>query len=1115
MADYDRPYLALKVEQLAAIATENWSDPGVLEEVGRELTEYRTSAPSRALLIQVHKRLRELQIRPPSRKEGESPSARTTEEYSADRPTTGATPGQSLSMIAEEDAVRSDALFVLGQEVIVRGTTRQQGIVAGSPFWGQGEWHYDVFFGAGNRRTYRESDLLPREVSVEWTGLEGLLRNLALLKLHGRLSDNLYALYGSRTQFEVYQFRPAVKFLGNPDQRLLIADEVGLGKTIEAGIIYLELQARLSLERVLVVCPSSLREKWRDEMKLRFDEEFIIYDSPGMRRFLQQYEEYGANARTRGIVSLELLRRPEFADRFLELGLHLDLVIIDEAHHCRNSTTQSHRLATILSENADAMLLLTATPLQTGNEDLFNLFRILAPGEFDNFSAFLARLEPNEYVNRAAQILATGDHKSALETLRRVETTRERHRFTGNPYYREVVNTLEERFLSQEKLVAAQRRLVELNTLANIFTRTRKREMAENVPLREAYTLKVGFSPEEAAFYQKIIDYVRSEFARQHGTNFASGWVTVMRERQAASCISAALQRFGDLANSGDDPDEEGLLDPTILGESDGDVAPILRRIWYGQAASQGRNIGVDTKYQIFLEALKGLLAEDNHSKIIVFSFFRDTIEYLYRNLRAERIDVSYLHGGIAVADRAAVIDHFRESPDTRVLISSDVGSEGLDFQFCNTIFNYDLPWNPMKVEQRIGRVDRFGQKSPKVRVFNLVIENSIESRILERLYERIGLFQRAVGDIEAILGEEIRELYRQVYTARLSPHQEVALAEDAARNIIRRQQEMEEFEQKRLQFMGQEAIFSTLVEKTIEAGNFVSERELSALVQSFVREAFPRAHLDRNEPFDGTYSLDIDHELRNYLQTYVYRRLRTDQTAHAFLRHVEPAKILPVTFSDELASQRKLLHFVTLRHPLAQAAADYWREQARPEAEMALVDLRTDEVPAGDYYFYVFLLEAEGLERTTRLVPVAVVPAQGDVHVRLSERLLRLIQTTASPANGRPQLKPATLIEAEENARRYMTLRRDELEGEIRRSNDALINARIAAITQSYEARRLHVEATLEKVSEARIRRMHEGRLRNLKGDYEAKRERLEEQRHVSVSFSLVLRGCARITGE
>ncbi|MDT8287812.1 MAG: hypothetical protein RQ748_11940, partial [Elusimicrobiales bacterium] len=340
-----------------------------------------------------------------------------------------------------------------------------------------------------------------------------------------------------------------------------------------------------------------------------------------------------------------------------------------------------------------------------------------------------------------------------------------------------------------------------------------------------------------------------------------------------------------------------------------------------------------------------------------------------------------------------------------------------------------------------------------------------------------------------------------------LTPAEEEKLAEEAAQNIVRRQQELEEFEQKRLQFMGQEAIFSTLVDHTIESGSYVSQGEVRALVESFIEGRFSHTYLDCNQAGDDTFSLEVGHDFRRHMLEHSMQV--KDGAAREFTRHLEPGKTLPVTFSDEMAFQRKLLHFINLRHPLTRAAVAYWRHSADPAAELARVRLVTEDVRAGDYYFFVFKLDATGIDRTTRLVPIAVVAENGDVYSALSERLLHLLQTSAVPWSGSaPAVQLAQLTEAEENAKRYMTLRRNELETEITRANEALVNARLTAIEQSYQAKTRQVEQTLQKVSEQRIRRLHQGRLRNLEAQYRIRRQEIESHRNVSVSFSLMLRG-------
>ena len=524
--------------------------------------------------------------------------------------------------VAELHAAIAPPKFSNNQEVQLQNEPRRRGIILGEPIDSNGRWQYEVFFG-DEKRYVAEADLLVvSEFEFDASGqivfgkLKDLLRHLALVKLRNPLSDNLYSLYASRTKFEVYQFKPALKFLRNPDQRLLIADEVGLGKTIEAGIIFLELQARLDIARVLVVCPSGLRTKWCDEMRLRFDETFTILNPEQFNHFLQSYRRNPNTERLKGIVSLEMIRRQEFADILREYQVHFDLVIIDEAHHCRNTGTLTNEIAHVFSEIADAMLLLTATPINLGDENLFELLRILNPEEFDNYEAFKLRLEPNTHINAAARLLSAGQVQSAIQQLRRVEMTSEQRRFSGNPYYDEILRLLQQKQPSPEDLIAAQRRIFDLNTIANIFTRTLKRNVQEKTPIRAVYKRVVCFTPVEQKFYNIVIKTVRRQFIRLTGSSWASAWAVIMRARQAASCISAMRERLQqELARQYIDSIEDEVAAQEIMGEESHSEAldslenPDLELLNAAKAVEE-----TDTKFEEFLRALEEVLREDANS---------------------------------------------------------------------------------------------------------------------------------------------------------------------------------------------------------------------------------------------------------------------------------------------------------------------------------------------------------------------------------------------------------------------------------------------------------------------------------------------------------------------
>ena len=319
-------------------------------------------------------------------------------------------------------------LFNVGDQVSPRSNPTKVGVVLEVQRQKNGNLEYRVFFGANQQDWYRESSLsatIPVDDTPKATDGSKFLKDMALIKLKSNLSDTLYSYRASRTKVEPYQFKPAIKFFESSSQRLLIADEVGLGKTIEAGIIYLELKARTDLSRVLVICPSSLRYKWRDEMFNRFNEEFQIFDSTGFREQLQQYNNYGDAVHLKAIVSIETVRQKQITELIEKVRLTLGLVIIDEAHHMRNSATLNHQVGRVLSDISDSLLMLSATPIQLHNSDLFNLFRVMDEGQFNNFLEFEQMRDPNIHINRASQTLSINpaSYVPALETLRNVERT--------------------------------------------------------------------------------------------------------------------------------------------------------------------------------------------------------------------------------------------------------------------------------------------------------------------------------------------------------------------------------------------------------------------------------------------------------------------------------------------------------------------------------------------------------------------------------------------------------------------------------------------------------------------------------------------------------------------
>lgn len=704
-----------------------------------------------------------------------------------------------------------EAKFVKGDKVIIKALGNKIGIIDGDPKETKGKLFSPVSIDPSQPSSYYPEDSLekfipPKSVeqllkSKEFSHIEDFIQALIYKKLEKPLSDNLYTFYASRTEFQVHQFKPVLKFLNTFKQRLLLADEVGLGKTIEAGIIITEMSARLGeLSRVLIVCPSMLTLKWEEEMRKRFSLDFNILKRDDFIKFMQRYAEYGEAEKIKGIMTLQTLRSNRMIESLREVAPHFDIVIVDEAHYMRNPETLSSELGEVLSELADAMLFLSATPLQLGTPDLFNLLGLLIPEEFADFALFHNLIAPNEYINNALRRLY--EPSAAIELLQMVEETSQKERFIKNPFYREAIDLLSNtNKLSREQAIRLQKLLIELNCLSYVFTRTKKRDVEIQFPIREARVIRVQFTPEEMEFYSAVTDFVSEHFTTRYGSSQGISFAVIMPQRQVASCIQAMKDNLDNIIKKrvikAPSKDNGDIIDPSLdVGSSWKLENRELSSI--AELKRSANKVGnSDTKFDKFLEALRELAKEDPSAKIMVFAFFKKTLEYLRRKLEASEYSkkVALIHGDIPTKDRQKIIKKFRQTDEIKILLSSEVGGEGLDFEFCNVIFNYDLPWNPMRVEQRIGRLDRYGQRHEKILIYNFSMVGTIDDEILNRLYRRINVFERFIGDLDAILGDQITELTRDIFNTKLTQEQKIQKIEKVAENIARRQKELEEFE--------------------------------------------------------------------------------------------------------------------------------------------------------------------------------------------------------------------------------------------------------------------------------------------------------------------------------
>lgn len=531
------------------------------------------------------------------------------------------------------------------------------------------------------------------------TGEPGPLRlHLEYWQLHLlRDFDQLLCLEGlTGVEHLPHQIETVRKVLRRFRGRVLLADEVGLGKTIEACLLLREYLLRGLAKRVLILVPTPLVSQWQEELASKFHLEFSIPPRTGTA----DRAEYWRNT-DRVLASLAFAKGRKRADVVTEVPW--DLVIVDEAHHCKNRATQNWRLVNALKRRH--LFLLSATPVQNNLVELYNLLTLLEPGHLKTESDF-----KRQYVRR------------------------------GNP--RDPRNRERLRSLLGEVMVRNTRSLVQMD-----------------LPARYAQTILAQPQGDEAALYGLLDDYLR----RRRAPLDAVGGAHPAEDNGEADIGEFAVVKDPDLfsaAKSAAAPGGPELpplgrrqLSALLLaaGSHAGALAQSLENIAGDDPAAQpvierAQRVQRTAKDERFLE----LLRQSHGEKLLVFATFRRTLEHLQRLLTEQGVPFATYSGAESDREKDEAVAAFRER--LPVMLCSESGGEGRNLQFANTLVNFDLPWNPMRIEQRVGRLHRIGQ-TRDVFIFNLCTAGSLEARILALLDEKIRMFELVVGEVGSILG--------------------------------------------------------------------------------------------------------------------------------------------------------------------------------------------------------------------------------------------------------------------------------------------------------------------------------------------------------------------------
>ena len=913
-------------------------------------------------------------------------------------------------------------------------------------------------------------------------------------RLEHPLTDQLLSYKASRTDLYYHQFLPVKKMLESPDQRLLIADEVGTGKTIEAGLIWAELESRAAqgLENVWIFCPKSLVGKWQDEMLQRFDFRLESLSSQGLRQALVLLERDGVLPPrfAKSVVNLELIRAEEHMTRLGQTAIAWDFVIFDEAHHLRNTNTLQHQLADLVCERSKAALFLTATPLQTSLTDIVHLMQALGVDVAEDPRLLEEQMRWDMDLNDWIRLVRRRppswkrDSDSVLTGLE--SGGRDRPGWDG---FRRLVaeSDMDDRRQRTVAVDAAR----DLQVLSPYMTRTLRSDVDEARPTREAITRAVEFTPDEKAFYDKVYD-VCLERAKEKGV--PPGFITQMPERRTASCVPAVASEILKYAAEDEDDEHEARLSSDEIEA----LEP------YARAALKSR----DLKLEALMEILGHAFGELKADRVMIFSTFRGTLHYLARELGERGYSFELMYGPTPARDedcrrgeksRERIGAEFRRG-EFQILLASEVAGEGLDFEHCHVLINYDLPWNPMRVEQRIGRCDRLGQRSDKVHVGSLASIGTIEQRILSRLYTRLRVFERALGDMEVVLGEAVASFERDVFTRNLSPRQQEERLERISQTIENREQQRESIAQSGvISLQGRQLIESDQEEIREAEARFLSPEEVGDFVHGTLTNRLPDS-MRRTSKADR-FEVRGTGELRDALQ----RLLRDYPSAHyarteivRFRRRLEEQKRIEASFSEE----REISEFVHTRHPLVLLARHLARDADSD------IPYCSGMAPSGIVSKPTMLVWAigslEGYTSRAELLCAAVDCGSGSVRSIAVQQAQEWIRNFTPAPDGRSG--GVDLDQLTTRAERTLLDQFAHLTKAFNSRNDLLTDKARQAV-DSHTARKLSwLKRQLSRDDlKSNMRNLYHGWSRNIKAETESKMDEIEQRGQLRSSLEII----------
>lgn len=843
--------------------------------------------------------------------------------------------------------------------------------------------------------------------------------NLQLVTRYYRLEhlhNDLVCLGDARVDVKPHQVGVVHRVVTNYPHRFLLCDEVGLGKTIEAGMILKELRARKQARRTLIIVPPNLLRQWQFELKSKFNEIFSILNTATVQYLKTQGHDGNPFSHFDSVlVSADWVSTKKWAD--LAVQVEWDMVIVDEAHHARlrrwgnrSQTTQLYNLVSRLASPAHfanrALLFLTATPMQLEAHELYSLVELVDPALFPTEEHFERHRGEAPGLNRLVEQL--GQHGYPIPGRDEDQVVQQVANWLGT----DVELAAKRLRAGQDEIDALCVELASHHLLSEVLIRNRKAVVGGFMP-RRATRWEVELRDDERRALAAVEDYVVNGFNYAESTrDNAIGFVMVIFQKLMASSIRALRTSLANRRERLLKKAVEAGVSATELElrlDDDSSVFDVVGSAGSGyatEAADLARlvnlldSIEVDSKAEALLRNLDVIFGDQMDEKVLIFTEFRETQTYLAQRIAERGWNVNVFHGQQKPLDKDRSVERFRDEAGPQVLICTEAGGEGRNFQFCHLLVNYDLPWNPMRVEQRIGRVDRIGQ-SEIVQIFNLWVRGTIEERVLNVLERRINVFEDTVGGLDPILGETEKDLRKVLRLAAVDRDRALSRLEEQLEKQVKSARAAEE---KLRDFIMDTKSFSReIAEKITGRQSPVTAEDQERFITALLADV--RTHIGK--PSDGECQLTFnDPFTSDYPEFFVDGRKRR------------------AVFRATQRRDTELVEYFAFGHPIIEAIVERVLDPSYPGVNGTRRIESGADLPPGQGWLFVYVLTVPGDRPVSKLLPVFMSDAGDPVSIEIGEALVR--RSTRLPRAGETPIPPEEipfdrLDEAQAAAERFV----------------------------------------------------------------------------------------------